>query len=257
MVYTNLDSVALGFWHPSSEVGEYGLAKRLLQASTSAATAFGVLMISRASSSHAQNDSAQFSRLVLWSFRFLLLIALPMALGMGLIRHELALFFGGPAFAETATALALVAPNIFFVAIGYLALIQILIPRGLEKRALVCWSLGGAWAALMVPLLVPKWGLVGAGVVCLTSEALVATLAVWFTRRELVAGLHGDELLIAALACCAMVAAVLLTQRDLDTSEYQPLSRLVALLATGSTAYLGTVGVGWCGLSFVLKRHPA
>jgi O-antigen/teichoic acid export membrane protein len=244
-MYTNLDSIALALFRTTNEVGEYALAKRIILAAISGSTALSAITLSRASNYHSQQSTTGFNRLILFSIRFLLLVALPSVAIMVLLRHEIIGFFGGAEYYRSLPVLAILSPNILFVGVGFVALVQILIPRGQEKQALICWALGGSVGLISVAVLVPRFGTIGAAIANLIAEGVVVGMAVWFTRKDLAPNIRSVEIMIALASLSMMLVVTTYAKQNLMTaSPGTSFLELASLVSIAAIAYLGTVLVG-------------
>ena len=79
-VYTNLDTVMLGFMQSDIEVGYYNAAIKIKTILLSLVTSLGTVLLPRLSYCIQKNDKIQFQTLISKSIRFVFIIALPLTI---------------------------------------------------------------------------------------------------------------------------------------------------------------------------------
>ncbi len=186
MVYTNLDTVMLGFISGKAEVGIYNAAVRLKVLLTGVVTALGSVTLSRVSFYLSRKDGQEKAdSLIRRSFAFVLFLSFPLTVYILLEAEAIILFLAGSAFFRAAVAMRWIMPTLIFIGLSSVTAWQILIPAG-KNGITLCGSLIGAGVDLLLnAALIPRFGAAGAAIGTLAAEACVFFFHA-FALRELV-----------------------------------------------------------------------
>lgn len=172
-IYTNLDSVMLGFLCSDAEVGYYNTAVKVKVILVSIVTSLGAVLLPRASYFVKKGEMDQFRRISGKALHFVLLAAGSMMVYFMLMASECIDFLAGPLFENSTVSMQIIMPTLLFIGLSNILGIQILVPIGGEK--VVLWSeIGGAVTDLILnALLIPRMGAAGAAIGTLAAEFVV------------------------------------------------------------------------------------
>ena len=177
-VYTNLDTVMLGFMTSDEMVGYYNAAVRIKSILVSIVTSLGAVLLPRASYyvEHGQMD--QFRKITRKALNFVFLAAVPMMLYFILFAREGIFLLSGENYAGSVIPMQWIMPTLLFIGLSNVLGIQILVPLGKER--VVLWSIvaGAVTDVVLNVLLIPRFGASGAAAA--TSVAELVVLAVQF-----------------------------------------------------------------------------
>jgi O-antigen/teichoic acid export membrane protein len=183
-VYTNLDTVMLGFMKTDTDVGYYNAAVKIKNILVSIVTSLGAVLLPRASYCVEQGDFKELRRLSSKALDFVFLVACPLALYFILFAKEGIRFLSGPAYGGAVLPMQWIQPTIVFIGITNILGIQILVPLGKEKYVLYS-EIAGAIADLIINyLLIPKLASTGAAIGTLTAEFVVLVVQYYVLRKE-------------------------------------------------------------------------
>lgn len=132
-VYTNLDTVMLGFMQSDIEVGYYNAAIKIKTILLSLVTSLGTVLLPRLSYCIQKNDKIQFQTLISKSIRFVFIIALPLTIFFILFAKETLIVLSGRDFIGATLAMQIITPTILLIGLSNITGIQILTPLGKEK----------------------------------------------------------------------------------------------------------------------------
>jgi len=206
-VYTNLDTVMLGFMTADETVGYYNAAVRIKSILVSIVTSLGAVLLPRASYyvEHGQMD--RFREITHKALNFVFLAAVPMMIYFILFAKQGVFLISGENYTGSVFPMQWIMPTLLFIGLSNVLGIQILVPLGRER--VVLWSIvaGAAVDVVLNVLLIPRFGASGAAAA--TSVAELVVLAVQFVvlgkeARTAFGAVSYEKLLIALfLGVCA------------------------------------------------------
>lgn len=177
-VYTNLDTVMLGFMTSDETVGYYNAAVRIKTILVSIVTSLGAVLLPRASYyvEHGQMD--QFRKITRKALNFVFLAAVPMMVYFIMFAKQGIFLLSGENYEGSIVPMQWIMPTLLFIGLSNVLGIQILVPLGREK--VVLWSIvaGAVVDVALNILLIPQFG--AAGAAAATSAAELVVLAVQF-----------------------------------------------------------------------------
>ncbi len=183
-IYTNLDTVMLGFMKTDEDVGYYNAAVKIKTALVSIVTSLGTVLLPRASYYVEHNLMDDFKRITHKAINFVFLLATPLMLYFILFAKQGIYFLSGPAYANSILPMQIIMPTLVFIGLTNILGIQILVP--LEKEKIVLYSeIAGAVADLALNIiLIPKYSSSGAAIGTLAAEFVVLIVQFTALRSE-------------------------------------------------------------------------
>lgn len=177
-VYTNLDTVMLGFMTSDETVGYYNAAVRIKSILVSIVTSLGAVLLPRASYYVEHGEMERFRQITRKALNFVFLAAVPMMLYFILFARQGIYLLSGENYAGSVLPMQWIMPTLLFIGLSNVLGIQILVPLGRER--VVLWSIvaGAAIDVVLNVLLIPKYEATGAAAA--TSVAELTVLAVQF-----------------------------------------------------------------------------
>lgn len=176
-IYTNLDTVMLGFMKTDMDVGYYNAAVKIKNILLGIVTSLGTVLLPRASY-YIENDyMEEFRRITQKAINFVFLISIPLTVYFILYAKEGILFLSGNAYSKAILPMQVIMPTLIFIGLTNIMGIQILVPLGREKIVLYS-EIAGAIVDLFINiLLIPRMAATGAAI-----GTLIAELAVWIVQ---------------------------------------------------------------------------
>jgi len=183
-IYTNLDTVMLGFMKSDADVGYYTAATKIKNILVSIVTSLGTVLLPRASYYIEQGNLEQFRNLSKKAMNFVFLIAVPMMTYFILFAKQGIVLLSGKAFMNATLPMQLIMPTLLFIGITNITGIQILVPLGYEKIVLLS-TIAGAIVDLVINwLLIPSLASSGASIGTLAAEFVVLVVQYFVAVRE-------------------------------------------------------------------------
>lgn len=177
-VYTNLDTVMLGFMTDDTTVGYYNAAVRIKSILVSIVTSLGAVLLPRASYYVERGEMDRFRQITRKALNFVFLAAVPMMLYFMIFAKQGIFLLSGESYAGAVMPMQWIMPTLLFIGLSNVLGIQILVP--LNRERVVLWSIiaGAAVDVVLNVLLIPRFGASGAAAA--TSVAELVVLAVQF-----------------------------------------------------------------------------
>ena len=207
-VYTNLDSVMLGFMTNVTDVGYYNAAVKVKAVLASVVTALGAVLLPRSSYYIGQGLFDNFKQMGRKSLHFVLLFAAAVMIYFILFAEECILVLSGAEYTQSILPMQIIMPTVLFIGLTNILGIQILVPLGKENIVLKSEIAGAAVDLILNVLLIPSLKSVGAAIGVLAAEAIVLIVQYCELRGEFKHvfqsfswGRLAAALLIGVLAC--------------------------------------------------------
>lgn len=183
-VYTNLDTVMLGFMTNDETVGYYNAAVRIKSILVSIVTSLGTVLLPRASYyvEHGQMDA--FRKITGKALNFVFAAALPLMLYFILFARQGIFLLSGESYAGAVLPMQVIMPTLLFIGLSNVLGIQTLVPLGREK--VVLWSIiaGAVVDVVLNVAMIPAFGAAGAAAATTIAEAVVLAVQIAALRQE-------------------------------------------------------------------------
>lgn len=168
-VYSQFDTVMLGFISGDSEVGVYNAALKIKTVVISISSGLTAVLIPRMTV-YYQSDYKKFVELLSKSFKVSLTVLLPLTAFIYINAEDVLLFLCGEEYLSAVATLRVFMGCVLSLMMTNLFGNQILIPKGDEKRYTASVFVG-LWINLILnSLLIPRMGTFGAAVATLVTE---------------------------------------------------------------------------------------
>jgi len=199
-IYTNLDSVMLGFLQNDDCVGIYDAAVKVKLVLSYFVTSLSTVLLPRLSYYVSVKRDREFRQQLTASLEFLLIAGMCIAVFAVLAAPEMIEFLFGEAYAPSAEVLRVLVVAIPLIGMSTLIGQQILVPIYKEKTAMYSYWAGAATDVVLNALLIPRMGTVGAAIGTLAAEVAVLVVQVFAAREMMVSFAKFSSLGIAAAA---------------------------------------------------------
>ena len=206
-IYTNMDTVMLGFMESDVTVGYYNAAVRIKNILVSIVTSLGTVLLPRAAYYVEHKLMDEFRTISRKALNFVLVAATPMMLYFILFARDGIFLLSGSAYAGSILPMQLAMPTLLFIGLSNILGIQILVPMG--KEIAVLWSIvvGAIVDVILNILLIPAYGAAGAAAANMIAEGTVMLVQFIFLRKEVVPSMKKIQYWKIGLALLAGAAA--------------------------------------------------
>lgn len=213
-IYTNLDTVMLGFMKNDEAVGLYTAAVKVKGILLSIVTSLGGVLLPRMSYYVKQNAKDEFNKLLRLALNAVLFMSFPLAIYFSIESRNCILFLAGKGYLGAIPAMAIITVAIIPTGLTGIIGIQTLTPLNREKQVLFSVIVGAVTDFLLNLIMIPRWGAAGAALATTIAEFLVLLVQIILARDILinVAGeIHFIKYLLITAA--ASIPTLILTQR--------------------------------------------
>lgn len=185
MIYTNLDSVMLGFLTDNTEVGYYNAAVKLKNILLNFVTALGVVVLPRITNHLAKKEHNEVNKLLRKSFNYVLISSLSLTIYCCVEARDCIMFLAGEGYEPAILGMQLISPSIIFIGLSNVIGLQILIPTERENHTLISTIIGAIVDVALNVILIPKYGNAGAALATTIAELCVLTYQIIIVRKEI------------------------------------------------------------------------
>ena len=194
-MYTSLNVIFLGMVHDAEQVGYYTSATKVLSIITAFFTACTTVLLPRMSAVLSEGKEDVFRSFVDKTFNILFLAGVPLIILIEMTAGDIIRVLSGAGYEGANVPLMIVAPLILVIGLEEILIIQVMMPRKMDRRILLN-SVYGAIVGLSLNLLLVRFMKAeGSAIVWLCSEAAVLVSAAFAVFGKSWNGFPGKRLL--------------------------------------------------------------
>lgn len=182
-IYTNLDTVMLGFIKGDHEVGLYDVATKLKGILLSLVTSLGNVLLPRMSYYANNKMRQQFAQMMQTALNFSMMLSLPLATFFIVCSKECILLLAGSRYLDAVNAMRIITFTIIPIGITGVLGVQVLAPLEKEKYVLFSVVAGAVTDFVLNCLLIRTAGAAGAAAATVVAEIVVLVIQVIVVRR--------------------------------------------------------------------------
>ncbi len=218
-IYTNLDSVMLGFMTSDDQVGLYYAATRVKYLLVCVVTSLGAVLLPRLSWYIEQHKKEEFEKMCKKAMNLIFLSALPLMTYFMLFSKTVLLILSGTGFLSAGSSMRIIMPTLLLIGITNVLGIQVLVPTGREKYVLYSEIAGAVTDLILNALLIPVYKADGAAIGTLVAEAVVLLVQVWALRKDVVIFFSGIQYFRIVIPTVVSAAVTYFLVGPMDLSE--------------------------------------
>lgn len=183
-IYTNLDTVMLGFMKTDTDVGYYSTAIKIKAVLVCIVTSLGTVLLPRASYYIENKLLGDFKRITGKALNFVILSAAPLMIYfMAFAKYCIVLLFG-ESYTHSVLPMQITMPTLLLIGITNVLGIQILVPLGREKVVLLSEIAGAIVDIFLNIILIPEYASAGAAIGTLIAEIMVFLVQFFALRKD-------------------------------------------------------------------------
>lgn len=203
-IYTNLDTVMLGFLKTDQDVGYYNAAIKIKTILLSLVTSLGNVLLPRMSYYAKQNLKKEFSETMLKALNFTVLLSIPLVIYFDIFSKEAISFLAGDGYIGAVLAMQII--TVAVIPNGLTGVLGVQVLTALEKEKYVLYSvIVGASVDFVLNLsFIPRYGAAGAALATMIAEFMVLLVQLFFTKNllhQLRGGFRLQYYLILSVMC--------------------------------------------------------
>lgn len=242
-IYTNLDTLMLGFMKTDIDVGYYNASVRIKTILVSVVTSLGTVLLPRASYYIEQGKLDEFRRISGKALNFVALAALPMMVYFILFARQGIFFLSGDAYAGAILPMQIIMPTLVFIGFSNILGIQMLLPLGRERIVLYSEIAGAITDLVLNAILIPHMAAAGAAIGTVAAELVVLIVQYINLKAEVsnhIRTIHFGRIVLAI----SLAAAASVWIRRLEFGSF-------IILVLSAIVYFGVYG-----LFMLLAKEP-
>lgn len=200
-IYTNVDTVMLGFINDDRSVGLYDIACKGKLVLLSLINAISTVLFPRLSYYLAENDICSYNKVLKKSISTIMGIAIPLSMFFIIEAKDVVIFLGGYDYADAALCMQILMPILIISGFSNITGNQILLPHGKDISYMKAVISGAIVDVVLNLVFMPKYSLYGAAFATLMAEIVQMLLQLWQAKKFLESNIDFLELLKITIAC--------------------------------------------------------
>lgn len=183
-IYTNLDTVMLGFMKSDTDVGYYSAAVKIKSILVSIVTSLGTVLLPRVSYYIENRFWNEFRRIASKAIRFVVILAIPLCIYFMIYAEESIYFLSGETYTGAILPMQIIMPTLVLIGLTNVTGIQMLVPMGKERYVLYSEIAGATVDLFLNVFLIPKFAAAGAAMGTLVAEGVVLFVQLHFLEMR-------------------------------------------------------------------------
>ena len=237
-VYTIVDKSMIGWFSEGStffENGYYEQAEKVIKICLTLVTSLGTVMIPRIGRVFKEGNTEKVREYMYKSYRFILLLAIPVSLGLISISSIFVPIFFGPGYEKVEILLIVLSLLVIVIGLSNANGYQYFVPTGQENILTLTVVIGAISNFIMNLILIPKYYSIGASISSVVAESLVTLVGFIYIRKEKLFSLRKivKESIKYLISGIIMFILLLFIKQYLDVS----IISLAILIITGGITY--------------------
>ncbi|WP_051541827.1 flippase [Clostridium lundense] len=242
-MYTNLDTVMLGFINGDTEVGLYTVAVKAKWLLLTTVNAISTVLLPRLSYYINEEKFDEFNRILKKSISTIIIIAIPLTFYFIIEAKDTILILGGLGYLNAVKCMQIIMPILLISGFSNITGNQILIPLGKDNCFMVAVVIGAVIDFILNLLLMPRYGCIGAAVATLMAEITQMIIQSWYARKYILHNINYKTIIKTIIATAIAVVFTLVL------NNYLNVNALLSLIILG-VAFFTTYGT----ILFILRE---
>ena len=184
-IYTNLDTIMLGFIKTDIDVGYYNAAVKIKTVLISLVTSLGNVLLPRMSFYVKENKSKEFLGTMQAALNFTMLLSIPLAIYFSLFSKDAISFLAGNGYDGAVISMRIITISVIPIGITGILGVQVLTALEKEKYVLYSVSVGAVIDLILNSILIPYYGSAGASIATVIAEFSVLIVQIIYTKELL------------------------------------------------------------------------
>lgn len=230
-LYTNLDTVMLGFMTTDEDVGFYNTATKIKMVLVMVVASLGTVLLPRNSYYIKNKLFDKFWDVTKKSLYFTITISLPLIVFFTVFAKESIICLAGNSFYDSIVPMQIIMPTVLFIGLTNVLGTQILTPFRMEKVVLYSVVVGAIADMILNLILIPKYRSSGASIGTLIAEIIVFLWQCSFLH-------HKSKLLFRSIPFWQILTGIAISILVSYPVKYLPLGNFMKL-AISSCVFWG------------------
>ncbi|GAB6159459.1 flippase [Howardella ureilytica] len=184
-IYTNLDTIMLGFMSTYEQVGFYNASIRLQSIIASFVASLGTVLLPRMSYYVKNKESDKFLSLMGKALNYATFISMPLAVFVSVMAGDIITFIAGQGYYGAVGSIIFLSLSVVALGLTNIIGLQVLTPLNKDKYVLISVIIGAVVDFVLNFFWIPIYGATGAALSTLICEFAVLAVQIFFARKLL------------------------------------------------------------------------
>lgn len=237
-IYTNLNSVMLGFYANDTSVGYYTSSMKIVNVVTAIVYSITFVMIPRCSHLYETGQLEQFRNVSRKAYLLVISLSLPACAMLIAAAHPLIMLFCGGKYEPSVQLLLITSPAVVFIGITGILGMQVLYSQGRINTVILSCSIAAVLAIAINAILMPRMSHTAAAITTFCAELAVLIVQIVAGNKYIPFKLINRQVLKYLAISILVGVSAWLSQRFLPGSN---LTKLCAAAAAGFFVYVASM----------------
>ncbi len=184
-IYTVLDKTMIGIITKNTlENGYYEQSTKISKFILAIVASIGTVTAPRIGYYYNKRNYESLNELLYKSYRFVLMLAIPMALGLFSVASNMIPWFLGYEFEKSIVLTQILSFLIIFIGISNITGIQYMVPTGRQRLLTISVVCGAALNFILNIILIKTYQSVGAAISSIVAECMIAFIQLYLVKNE-------------------------------------------------------------------------
>lgn len=199
-VYTNLDTIMLGFINGDREVGLYTVASKVKWLLLSAVNAISAVLMPRLSNYISNHKTDKYNSMLKKSVSFIFLITVPLSIYFTIEAFDVVMLLGGSDYKDAVLCMQFLMPILVISGFSNVTGNQILIPKGKDYQFMRAVATGAIIDIILNMALMPRLAALGAAIATLIAELIQMGIQLHYSKREIAININYRTVINSVIA---------------------------------------------------------
>lgn len=187
-IYTNLDTVMLGFICDDREVGLYTVAVKVKTVLLAVVNAISTVLLPRLSCYYGQEKYGEYYKVLKKSVSVIFMLTIPLAMFFALEAYNCIFILGGEDYLQAVSCMQILMPVLVMSGFSNVTGNQVLIPQGKDTLFMRAVMAGAFVDIVLNALFMRRFGCIGASVATLIAEMVQMGVQLFYSYKDVVSG---------------------------------------------------------------------
>lgn len=235
-VYTNLDTVMLGFMSGDREVGLYTVAVKSKTLLLTMINAISTVLLPRLSYYFSNKMEDECNKIVKKSVSIILMISIPLTVFFIFEARDCILLLGGREYIDATICMQIIMPILLISSFSNITGNQILIPLGKDSCFMRAVMAGAVIDLVLNIFMIPLYGAKGAAIATLVAEITQTLVQLFYSKHYIIPNTNWATILKIGISTFCCMVVLMLLQNILNVNSF-------VNLIVFSTIYFSMYGV--------------
>ena len=212
-VYTNLDTVMIGFISGDREVGLYTVAVKSKTLLLTTINAISTVLLPRLSYYFSNRMKDAYNRTIKRSVSIIFMISIPLTFFFIIEAYDCILLLGGRDYAEATLCMKIIMPILLISSFSNITGNQVLIPLGKYACFMKAVVAGAVVNLLLNSFMIPYYGANGAAIATLFAEITQMAIQFVYSRKYIIPSINKITILKIVISTLCGIIALLFIRR--------------------------------------------